>query len=113
MKLTNALKLNNVKELTTKAAMVAVLAGAAFLATPTKANAQVALGVRIGHARVGVGVGYVAPRPYYGAPYGPVYAPPVYAPPVYVAPAAAYGYYGPGVVYDRRGWDHRDRRVYR
>jgi hypothetical protein len=105
MKLTNALKLNTVKTLTTKAAMVAVLAGAAFLATPTKANAQVAFGVRVGH----VGVGYVAPRRYYVAPYERVYAPPVY-----VAPAPVYGYYGPRVIYDRRhDWDRHDRRFYR
>jgi hypothetical protein len=102
MKLIKALKLTNVKTVITRAAAVALIAGAAFLATPAKANAQVAVGFRAGHVRVGVGIPgpvYVAPRPYYRAP-------------VYVAPAPVYGYYGPRVVYDRRfGW--HDRRFYR
>jgi hypothetical protein len=102
MKLINALKLNNVKTAVTRAAAIALVAGAAFLATPAKANAQVAVGFRAGHVGIGVGIRgsvYVAPRRYY-------------APPVYVAPAPVYGYYGPRVVYDRRfGW--HDRRFYR
>jgi hypothetical protein len=101
MKLANALKLNNVKTAVTRAAAVALVAGAAFLATPAKANAQVAFGFRAGHVRVGVGIPgpvYVAPRPYYPAP-------------VYVAPAPVYRYYGPRVVYGRPYW--HDRRFYR
>ena len=102
MKLTNALKLNNVKTALTRAAAVALVAGAAFLATPAKANAQVAVGFRAGHVAVGVGIPgrvYAAPAPYYAAP-------------VYVAPAPVYGYYGPRVIYERRfGW--HDRRFYR
>ncbi len=102
MKLINALKLTNVKTAVTRAAAVALVAGAAFLATPAKANAQVAVGFRAGHVAVGVGIPgrvYVASRPYYAAP-------------VYVAPEPVYGYYGPRVVYDRHlGW--HDRRFYR
>jgi len=102
MKLTNALKLTNVKTAVTRAAAVALVAGAAFLATPAKANAQVAFGFRAHHVAVGVGLPgpvYVGPRRYY-------------APPVYVAPAPVYGYYGPRVIYERRfGW--HDRRFYR
>jgi len=95
MKLTNALTFNTVKAVLTRTALATVVAGAAFLATPTQANAQVAWGVRIGPVAI-------ARRPIYIAPA-----------PVYVAPA--YGYYGPRVFYDRRfhDWDHRDRRFYR
>jgi hypothetical protein len=107
MKTTNVLNFSNAKALITKAAMVGLVAGAALLAAPTKANAQVAFGLRIGHARVGV----YGPGPAYYNP-GPVY----YGPrPVYVAPAYGYGYYGaPGYRrdwdrrdWDRRRWDHR------
>ena len=84
MKIINAL---NLKAVFTKAAIVGAVAGAALLATPAKANAQVAIGIHFGHRPV-----YVAPAPYY-------------APPVYAAPA--YGYYGPRVVYDRRWHDRR------
>ncbi len=102
MKLTNTLKLTHIKSAVARAAVVTLVAGAALLATPTKANAQVAVGFRVGHVAVGVGIPgpvYVAPRPYYPAP-------------VYVAPAPVYGYYGPRVVYDRHfGW--HDRRFHR
>jgi hypothetical protein len=106
MKLTHALKLTNVKTTVARAAAVALVAGAAFLATPAKANAQVAFGFRTHHVAVGVGL----PGPVYGGPGR------YYAPPVYVAPAPVYsferGYYGPRVVYERRfGW--HDRRFYR
>ena len=81
--------------------MIGLVAGAAFMAAPAKANAQVAVGIRFGR---------------------PIYRRPIYvAPPVYVAPvgpAYAYGYgpayYGPrGYAYDHRGWDRRDHRGYR
>lgn len=98
MKLINALKFTNLKALFTKTAMVGLVAGAAFMAAPQKANAQVAFGVHFG-------------RPIYRRPY---YAPPVYIAPV--GPAYAYGpaYYG----YDHRYWDRRehwdrDHRFYR
>jgi hypothetical protein len=101
MKLTNALKLNHVRTAVTRAAAIALVAGAAFLATPAKANAQVAVGFRDHHVGVAIGFPgpvYVAPRRYY-------------APPVYVAPAPVYRYYGPRVVYGRPYW--HDRRFYR
>jgi hypothetical protein len=100
MKLTNVLTLTTVKAVLTRTAMAAVVAGAAFLAAPTQANAQVAWGVRVGPVAI-------ARRPVYIAPV-----------PVHVAPA--YGYYGQRVVYgprfeDRRfhDWDRHDRRYYR
>ena len=102
MKMIDALKRNNLKTIITRAATVALVAGAAFLATPAKANAQAVFGFRAGHVGVRVGIPgpvYVAPRPYY-------------APPVYVAPAPVYGYYGPRVVYGGRPYWH-DRRFYR
>lgn len=98
MKLTNALNLVNAKAFFTRAAMVGLVAGAAFMATPAKANAQVAFGLRVGHARVGV----YAPGPVYYNP-APVYYNPA---PVYAAPAYGYGY--EGYRHDR-DWD-RDRR---
>ena len=79
----------NLKAILTKTAMVGLVAGAALMAAPQKANAQVAIGIHFGHRPV-----YVAPAPYY--------VPPVAYGPAYVAPA--YGYYG----YDR-GYYHRDR----
>ena len=89
----------NLKALLTKAAIAGLVAGAAFMAAPQQANAQVAVGLRFGHARVGV----YAPGPVYAEPYR-YYAPP----PVYVAPPV-YGYYG-GRYYERR-WN--GRRIYR
>lgn len=90
MKTTNALHAGSLKTLFIKLALISLVAGAALLATPARANAQVAFGFRIGPARVGV----YAPGPAYDAPtygyYAP--APAYYAPePVYAAPA--YGYY--------------------
>ena len=86
-----------------KTAAVALVAGAALLATPRKAEAQAVIGFRAGHARVGVGFGYAPAYPAYAAP---VYAPPVYG---YGYAAPSYGYYGGGPYY-RRDWDHdRDR----
>ncbi len=70
-----------------KTAAVALVAGAALLATPQRANAQVGIGFHVGHARVGVGYAPVYP---YAAP---VYAPPVYG---YGYAAPVYGYYGHG-----------------
>jgi hypothetical protein len=99
MKTINALGIHNIKAALTKAAMAAVVAGVAFMATPA-ANAQVAFGVHVGR----FGGGYIAPRPIYAAPR------PIYGPPVYVTPAYGYEgprYAGPGY-YDRRAWDHRD-----
>jgi hypothetical protein len=110
MKIVNALTNTNVKALFTRTAMAVVVAGAALMATPTKANAQVSFRIRVGRP-------YYAPAPIYVAPR-PIYVPPVrvYAPGVYVAP----GYGFPGGYYDRRAdfyrhhdWDRRrdwDRR---
>jgi hypothetical protein len=108
MKITNVLNLANAKALLTRAAMVGLVAGAAFMATPAKANAQVALGLRIGHARVGV----YAPGPAYYNP-APVYYNPG---PVYVAPAYGYAYgYRPDYnrYRDHRDFDHDRRDGYR
>jgi hypothetical protein len=94
MKLINPLKLNTVKTTLTRTAAVALVAAAAFLATPAKANAQVAFGVRVGPVAV-YHRGPVYARPYvrpYVRPYG------YYAPaPVIVEQTPAYGYYGPRV----------------
>ncbi len=112
MKIVNALTAN-IEAVLTRTAMVALVAGAAFMATPAKANAQVSFGVRVGPV-VG-GYGYVRPRPIYVEPR-PVYVPPVYGAPVY-------GYYGARPGYDRHDawvrheeldrrhdWDRRDYR---
>ena len=86
------------------------LAIAMIFATPSKANAQVSIGVRIGGPVFVPRPAYVvAPRPYY--PYGyysrPVVVAPAYVAPVYVGPRYFYrgrwvprpyayrGYYGP------------------
>jgi hypothetical protein len=94
------------------------LAIAMIFATPSKANAQVSIGVRIGGPVFVPRPAYVvaprpayvvAPRPYY--PYGyysrPVVVAPAYVAPVYVGPRyfyrgrwvprpyAYHGYYGP------------------
>jgi len=100
MKIANVVNANSFKAMVAKVFTVGLLAGAVAIAAPTKAQAQVSFGVRVGPAR-----GY----------YGPVYRRPVYvAPPVYG------GFYGPGFYgprFDRYAWDHRrfdrDHRFYR
>lgn len=106
MNFTERLSIVNVKALLTRAAVAGVVAGAAFLAAPQKANAQVAFGVQFG-------------RPVYRGPVyrGPAYRRPVYAAPVYgpryyaPAPVVAYGYgYSPGFGYDRHlAWERHER----
>ena len=60
------MKLANVKGIVTKAIVATVAAGALLFAAPTKSQAQVVVGLRIGRpAPV-----YVAPAPIYAAPYG-------------------------------------------
>ena len=85
------MKITNVKAMVAKVFTVGLLAAAVVMAAPTKAEAQVAVGVRIGHG------GYYAP---------------VYRRPYVVEPAPVYGYYGPAYYgprydYDRR-WDRRE-----
>jgi hypothetical protein len=94
------MKLTNVKAMVAKVFTVGLLAGAVALAAPAKAEAQVAVGVRIGAPPV----------------YGPVYHRPVYVAP----PAVGFygGYYGHPYYGRPYGWDHRgpyfhDRRFYR
>jgi hypothetical protein len=88
MKIANSFKLANVKALFTKAAMIGLVAGAAFMAAPAKANAQIAVGIRFGR---------------------PIYRRPVYVAPVPIYAGPAYGY-APAYGYDRRpDWD-RDHR---
>jgi hypothetical protein len=102
MKIVNALTNTNVKALFTRTAMAVFVAGAALMATPAKANAQVSFGIRVGRPHYAPAPIYVAPRP--------IYVPPVrvYAPGVYVAPA--YGYYDRRAeFYRHHDWDrHRD-----
>jgi uncharacterized membrane protein len=86
------MKSTNVKAMVAKMFTVGLVAAAVVMAAPTKAQAQVAVGVRIGHER------FIAPA--YRRPY-------------IVEPAPVVGfygptYYGPRVDFDRR-WD-RDRR---
>ena len=100
MKAINVLTLTHEKAPLAKLVMLGLVAGAALLAAPTQANAQVAFGLRLGQARVGV----YAPAQTYYAPEPAYYAP---APPAYYAPA--FGYYNRG--YDRHEeWEreHRD-----
>jgi|HubBroStandDraft_6_1064221.scaffolds.fasta_scaffold1481341_2 hypothetical protein len=98
------MKITNVKAIVAKMFTVGLLAAAVVMAAPTKAEAQVAVGVRIGHGP------YFAPayrRPivvepavgFYGATYGPAYGP---------------GFYGPRYGWDRRDpyFRHEDRRFY-
>ena len=91
------MKITNVKAMVAKMFTVGLLAAAVAIAAPAKADAQVAVGVRIG------------PAPYFG---------PVYRRPVYVAPAPVYGFYGPSFYAHPYGWDrrgfyrHEDRRFY-
>ncbi len=81
------MKITNVKAMVAKFFTVGLLAAAVFIATPSKAEAQVGIGVRIG------------PAPYFG---------PVYRRPVYVAPAPVYGYYGPAFYGRPYGWDRHE-----
>ena len=91
------MKITNVKAMVAKMFTVGLLAAAVVMAAPAKAEAQVAVGVRIG------------PAPYYG---------PVYRRPIVVAPAPVVGFYGPAFYGPRYGWDrreffrHDDRRFY-
>ena len=99
MKIANVVNAKSFKAMVAKVFTVGLLAGAVAIAAPTKAEAQVSFGVRVGPA-----VGYVGP---------------VYRRPVYVAPAPVYGgYYAPGFYgprYDHYAWDRRhfDRRFHR
>ena len=82
------MKLTNVKAMVAKVFTVGLLAGAFAIAAPTKADAQVAFGVRVGPVAV------------------------YHRPPVYVGPAYPYGYgygYGfrPGFYGRPYGFDHR------
>lgn len=108
MKTNRVLHVDSLKALFTKVALIGFVAGVALLATPVKANAQIAFGFRIGHARVGV----YAPGPAYYAPSYGYYAPaPAYYPPEPVYGAPAYGYYNDNA-YDRHeGWE-RDHHHY-
>ncbi len=74
------MKLSNLKAAAAKVFTVGLLAGAVALAAPSKAEAQVAFGVRIG---------------------GPVYAHGYYGPRPYVAPYGYYGYAPRHFYYDR------------
>jgi hypothetical protein len=69
------------------------LAGAMIFATPSKANAQVVVGVRIGHVVPRPGIVAVAPRPYYPYVYHPRPRPVVFVPP-YVRPVSRFYYRG-------------------
>jgi hypothetical protein len=92
MKIANVVNARSFKAMVAKVFTVGLLAGAVAIAVPTKAQAQVSFGVRVGPA-----VGYVGPgyrRPIYVAPPAPVYG----------------GFYGPafhGRFYGRPYWDHR------
>ena len=101
MTIINAFKNSNLKAFVHKAALAGVIAAAAFMATPQKANAQVGIGIRFGHP------GYVARVPVYQAP---VYDTPVYGASTnygYVVPTPyAYGY-DHGRDWDRHDWDRR------
>ena len=95
------MKITNVRAMVAKVFTVGLLAAAVVMAAPTKAEAQVAVGVRIGHG------GYYAPA--YRRPYVVEPAPVVgYYGSEYYGPA----YYGQRYDYDRHeGWDRRyDRR---
>ncbi len=86
------MKITNVKAMFAKVFTVGLLAGAFAIAAPTKADAQVAFGVRVG-------------------PVAVYHRPPVY-PPAYVGPAYGYGYgygygYRPGFYGRPYGFDHR------
>ena len=99
MKIANVVNAKSFKAMVAKVFTVGLLAGAVSIAAPTKAQAQVSFGVRVGPA-----------RGYYG---------PAYRRPVVVAPAPVYGgYYAPGFYgprYDHYAWDRRhfDRRFHR
>jgi len=86
------MKITNVKAMVAKMFTVGLLAAAVVMAAPAKAEAQVAVGVRIGH--------------------GPYFAP-AYRRPYFVEPAPVVGFYGPAYYGPRYGFDHRygwDRR---
>jgi len=94
------MKSTNVKAMVAKMFTVGLLAAAVVMAAPTKAEAQVAVGVRIGH--------------------GPYFAP-AYRRPYVVEPAPVVGFYGPAFYGPRygNGWGrreeffrHDDRRFY-
>ncbi len=97
------MKLSSVKSTVVKIFTVGLLAGAVVIAAPTKAQAQVGIGVRIG--------------PAYAA-----YGRPAYRRPIVVAPAPVVGFgfgYHPGFYGRPYGWDrreafyrHEDRRFY-
>jgi hypothetical protein len=96
MKINNRFQIANVKALFTKAATVAIVAGAAFMAAPQKANAQVAFGIQFGRPAYR--------RPVYVAP-APVYVQPSYEARYYAAPRYGFSY---GYLEHRdRAWDRR------
>lgn len=85
------MKITNVKAMVAKVFTVGLVAAAIVVAAPTKAEAQISFGVRVG------------PPVAYGRPD--------YAGPVYAVPA--YGYYGSGYYgrdYDRERREDFDRR---
>ena len=81
------MKITNAKAMVAKMFTVGLLAAAVVITAPTKADAQVAVGVRIGH--------------------GPYFAP-AYRRPIVVEPGPAVGFYGPAFYGPRYGWDRRD-----
>jgi len=86
------MKITNVKAMVAKMFTVGLLAAAVVMAAPAKAEAQVAVGVRIGHG------------PYFAPAYRRLY---------FVEPAPVVGFYGPAYYGPRYGFDHRygwDRR---
>ena len=62
------MKISNLKATAAKVLTVGLLGAAVAIAAPSKADAQVAFGVRFGHGPV-YARGYYGPRPYV-APYG-------------------------------------------
>ncbi len=81
------MKVTNLKAMMAKAITAGALAGAVFMAAPTKAEAQVSFGVRFGRPV------YVAPRPVYVVP--PVYG---------------YGFGYDRFAYDRHlAWERHER----
>jgi hypothetical protein len=78
------MKITNVKAMVAKVFTVGLLAGAFAIAAPSKADAQVGFGVRVGPVAV------------------------YHRPPVFVGPRYGYGYgYRPGFYGRPYGFDHR------
>jgi hypothetical protein len=81
------MKITNVKAMVAKVFTVGLLAAAVVMASPTKAEAQVAVGVRIGHGQ---------------------YFAPAYRRPYVVEPAPVVGFYGPAFYGPRFDFDRRE-----